>query len=285
MSTKSMLNRCSLQVVVAAASAASPTILAAARLSIAVVSVASASIERTASAQTVTGWGLVGLSNADDIRHVLEVSAGMAHVVARLENGRVACWGDDSFGQCDVPSLAAAATKVVAGGRHTVSVLANGQVRCWGSNENGQCNPPFNLNAPLAIAAGYKHNAAIRSDSTIVCWGFNRWGQCTVPATAQFGVAIAAGKYHTIALRSNGSVSCWGLNSDHQCNPPPSLGPVAKIACVAHRGGHFAQRRAPGRRRCLVLGIEPRRRVDRAAAPRARAGNRRGLLAHRGSAE
>jgi hypothetical protein len=50
----------------------------------------------------------------------------------------------------------------VAGGRHhTIAARADGTVICWGDNSQGQCNVPTGLTASRFVAAGRYHSLAI----------------------------------------------------------------------------------------------------------------------------
>jgi hypothetical protein len=81
----------------------------------------------------------------------------------------------------------------------------------WGDNNYGQCNVPA-LPAGLTyveIAAGAFHTVARRSDGSVVAWGQNLYGQCDVPAlpSGLTYVEIAAGGEQTIA-RYAGCPTC-----------------------------------------------------------------------------
>jgi hypothetical protein len=157
----------------------------------------------------------------------------------------VVAWGDNTFGQCNVPALPTGLSymQVAAGGSydfwpamygHTVALRSDGSVVAWGDNTFGQCNVPtlppgFNY---VEVAAGGVHTLALRSDGSVVAWGNNSAGQCNVPALPSglsYVEVAASGRYdfwqamydgHTVALRSDGSVVAWGDNSYGQCNVP-----------------------------------------------------------------
>ncbi|MEZ4681268.1 MAG: hypothetical protein R2932_44345 [Caldilineaceae bacterium] len=72
------------------------------------------------------------------------------HNCARLVNGTVQCWGDNSQGQLGngtrsasmvpvtVGGLSQPATALAAGFYHTCAVLLDGDIECWGDNARGQ---------------------------------------------------------------------------------------------------------------------------------------------------
>ena len=80
------------------------------------------------------------------------------------------------------------------------------QIVAWGDNFFGQTNVPAGLSDVRAIAAGYNHSLALRSNGLVVAWGDNSGGQTNVPTTLSNVMAIAGGAYHSLALRSNGTV-------------------------------------------------------------------------------
>jgi alpha-tubulin suppressor-like RCC1 family protein len=67
----------------------------------------------------------------------VEVAAGEDHVLARRSDGLVVAWGDNTYGQCNVPS------------------------------------PPPGLSY-VEVAAGKQHAAARRSDGNVVAWATTR---------------------------------------------------------------------------------------------------------------
>jgi alpha-tubulin suppressor-like RCC1 family protein len=110
-------------------------------------------------------------------------------------------------------------TAIAAGAVHTVALEADGSLVAWGDNYYGQTNVPVAaLSEVMAIAAGTFHTAALKSDGSVVAWGDNYYCQVTgTPTTGDSysatatpvilggrvlnGVtAIAAGNQHTLAL-------------------------------------------------------------------------------------
>ena len=70
---------------------------------------------------------------------------------------------------------------VCCGSGHTAAVRADGTVVCWGNNDYGQCNVPVVLDSVVMLSCGGDHTAAVRADGSVVCWGRNEHGQCNVP--------------------------------------------------------------------------------------------------------
>ena len=185
------------------------------------------------------------LDDVEDV-DVEKVAAGSAHSCARLTNGSVWCWGENSAGQLGDGTTTrrltpvkvegiATATAIAAGSNHSCAVVNTETVSCWGLNGNGQLGNGVTLTSasPLAVlrlttatnvAAGSDHNCARLTDKTVWCWGNNSSGQLgngtTTSSSSPVKVsdlkaadAVAAGSSHSCALLTDKTVRCWGDNS------------------------------------------------------------------------
>lgn len=164
-------------------------------------------------------------------RNVVQpLDGGRLFSVALRPDGTVAAWGDNSYGQTDVPAAATNLVAISAGEGHVIGLRADGTLIGWGRNSYGQATPPAEATNIIAIAAGYAHNLALRSDGTVFAWGWDLWGQATVPAEATNVVAIAAGDGHNLALRSDGTVIAWGWDLWGQATVPADATNIVAIA-------------------------------------------------------
>src|ERR1035441_10336804 len=145
--------------------------------------------------------------------------------------GTVVAWGDNSYGQTNVPAGLNGVTAIAAGGSHTVALQRDGTVAAWGDNSYGQTTIPAGLSGVTAIAGGQWYTVVLKSDGTVVAWGDNQYGQTTVPPGLSGVTAIAAGGGHTVVLKSDGTVVAWGANGFfHQATVPVGLSGVTAIA-------------------------------------------------------
>lgn len=186
---------------------------------------------------SVIAWGNndYGQTNVPPtLRYVKSIAAGQHHSLALCEDGTVVAWGANDCGQANVPLGLANVIAVAAGGKHSAALTANGSIIAWGDDTVGQCAVPVDIVNAVAIAAGGEHNLALLSDGTVVGWGSNQAGQIDVPSDLADVVAIAAGKAHSMALCENGTVVVWGDNSRGQCNVPPKLRATALAAGAYH---------------------------------------------------
>ena len=86
-------------------------------------------------------------------RYATAITAGQDHTCALLDNGSVACWGNNDYGQIGVGTTAGAvsiptltspfganrsAVAITAGSYHTCALLDDDDVMCWGSGGTGQ---------------------------------------------------------------------------------------------------------------------------------------------------
>jgi alpha-tubulin suppressor-like RCC1 family protein len=165
---------------------------------------------------------------------------------------QVAGWGDDRYGQTDVPSGLADVIQVAGGYYHSLALKADGTVTAWGATiggfegvDYGQTAVPSDATNVVAIAAGGYHSLALRADGTVVAWGAggkaatnviffppNHYGQSIVPAGLDNVVAIAAGQYHSAAVQSDGRLIVWGGTPfSPVTNIPPAATNIVAVAC------------------------------------------------------
>jgi alpha-tubulin suppressor-like RCC1 family protein len=139
------------------------------------------------------------------------LATGVSHTCARLDNGRIVCWGFNLFGQLGVGMTSnigddeapfptgqvglTAVMTVFAGTHNTCALLpAPGGLRCWGLNNGGQLGyadltnrgdlgttVPLDLpDLPISVtslAIGDNFTCALLTTGEVRCWGVNGKGQ------------------------------------------------------------------------------------------------------------
>jgi alpha-tubulin suppressor-like RCC1 family protein len=176
-----------------------------------------------------------GLRLAFESSHRRLRKPGLLHIACLLSvtasaSPNVVAWGENNYGQTNVPPDLTNAVAVAAGGLHSLGLRADGTVVAWGDNRQGQTNVPADLTNVVAIAAGGLHSLALKADGTVVAWGDNTYGQTKVPLHLEHVVTISAGWSHSLALEADGSVAAWGLNEYEQLNVPTGLANVVTVA-------------------------------------------------------
>lgn len=181
----------------------------------------------------VTSWGdnFYGQLNVPGNNiNLIGIAAGQHHTVAVRNDGLAVAWGDNSSGQTTVPGSLSDVVAVAAGELHSLALARNGTVVGWGDNFFNQTTAPESVTNIIALTAGQRHNLALSTSGNLAAWGYNGFGQTTIPASATNIVAISAGSGHSLALRADRKVFVWGLNSYFQTNLPASATNVIAIA-------------------------------------------------------
>jgi alpha-tubulin suppressor-like RCC1 family protein len=184
-----------------------------------------------------------------------QISAGQLHTCARLGDGRVVCWGDDSAGQIGDGTIGGSrpptavdgiddAVDVAAGGEHTCAVRATGSIVCWGRNDRGQLGDGTTtarstpaevpgITDAVEIGAGLGHSCARHASGTVSCWGSNLFYQLGEAAPLEWrgaplevagvtdAVQLETGFRYNCARRRDGTVLCWGDGTFGQLGREP----------------------------------------------------------------
>ena len=161
---------------------------------------------------------------------VMQIVAGDDHFCARISDGTVRCWGDDSRGQRGLdpngpgdpdagtskPTVTglSGVTQISAAGATTCARTDDGGVFCWGGNDSGELgrplDPPFDEEphpVPERVAiddvervdVGQRSVCATTAAGAVFCWGNDESAQLArgepggpglAPGPAHLGVAV-----------------------------------------------------------------------------------------------
>lgn len=136
----------------------------------------------------------------------------------------VVAWGQNTFGQTNVPADATNIVGVAASSRYSVILRNDGTVFGWGFLNYSLAS----ISNAVAISAGLGHTLALKADGTVHVAG-STFTITNSPADLTNAVAIACGANHSLVLRSDGTVSAWGQPSA-ATNTPPGLSNVVAIS-------------------------------------------------------
>jgi alpha-tubulin suppressor-like RCC1 family protein len=220
---------------------------------------------------------------------VLQVAVGASHSCMLSENGKVACWGDNSTAQIgDTDSEIVLEPRWVeqleevesisAGAGFTCALNGEGQVRCWGIGSEGQLGngaepessavaEVVELSNAVEISAGWAHACARLEDGRVACWGNNEEGQLgdgtwesssspkPVPQLKDV-VSISCGVAHSCAATEPGKVYCWGTDgfgsgmSTFESETPVEIEGVSQASRVTCGRNHTCALFGDGTVRC-----------------------------------
>ena len=184
------------------------------------------------------------------------VRAGPRNTAARRSDGVWGVWGDNTFGQCNLPTPPSGLVyeDVRLSFSHTVALRSDGQVASAGNNTAGECNiPPLPTGMSyLKVDVALYRTLLLRSDGQVVMAGSSGGSSPLVPAlpTGLVYTDLAAAYNYHCALRSDGRAVAW---NGAPSNPVPAL-PWGVYYVDADGGGDLVWlRRSDGQ--VVVLGI------------------------------
>jgi alpha-tubulin suppressor-like RCC1 family protein len=194
-------------------------------------------------------WTFDGAPALVNVPRSIDIAAGANHFMALTAQGRVYCWGENSFGQLgdgttanrDAPQSVNGVYEVAAigtGSNHAFAVTRTGELYGWGNNRDGQVGvghlsdvirkpEKLSVNDKIAsVAGGDRHSVALTTDGKLYSWGNAEYGQL---ATGKLEVSsspklvtnnktfesIAAGANFTVAYRGGGLLTS-GRNNNGQ---------------------------------------------------------------------
>ena len=172
-------------------------------------------------------------------REAKQIVTGSHHTCILLEDGNVACSGDNTFGQLGDDNGGTSNSPVVikgftgrpnvvslaAGADHTCALLMNGEVDCWGKNNLGQLGDGSTTNSSrptkvhnlpasvTAITVGSDHSCALLKSGQSMCWGRNNTGQLGDSTTTNRTQAVAVSnltdsEHRVVAINAGKQDSC-----------------------------------------------------------------------------
>jgi alpha-tubulin suppressor-like RCC1 family protein len=213
------------------------------------------------------------------LTHATSIGLGRYYSCASRADGKVACWGNNLYGQLGDPSRTERSNPdpgVVPGLSNVVQISASsdgscaldaaGSVWCWGDATGKQGVPKRvdGLDHVVEIAVGMLWRCALRSDGAVSCFDWNqlcldpRGVAGHLPPMQVLGpggaLAVAAGSGFACALAPSGKVLCWGGNEhgalgdgtrSYRCSASPVTG-IEDAVEIAAGSEHACARRKEG---------------------------------------
>ncbi|MBL4634109.1 MAG: hypothetical protein JKY56_09560 [Kofleriaceae bacterium] len=183
-------------------------------------------------------------SNSKPAINAVSFAGGSAFTCVLVE-GRVACWGENNYGQLGWGARSGPwvvglndALSISLGEYHACAITSNFGVSCWGRNDNGQAGTSRareTITTPVTVkgleghrivelSAATAHTCVRTTEDKVLCWGNNDWAQLAqedkfaeetpteiaglCPATQ-----LGSSGLSQCALCNAGEVVCWGDQS------------------------------------------------------------------------
>jgi alpha-tubulin suppressor-like RCC1 family protein len=194
----------------------------------------------------------------------VQITGNGAYFCARLDGGKVKCWGDNSQGNLGLGHTADQASPMAllvfskfkqvvattaASDFRTCGIVetpAGDSVMCWGlelkiGNYDELPVQVAGISHAQDLSLGLHHICEATTAGKVYCWGNNESGQCGQPLSKTFvdtpsevpGLTnvrqVAAGRSHTCALTDSDEAYCWGENLP---NPAPYKSSVKKLIAL-----------------------------------------------------
>lgn len=159
------------------------------------------------------------------------MSTGFHNIIAIGESfdgsAVVHAWGDNSYGQADVPNDldAGQVSDVAIGYDCAAATLRDGSIRVWGTCEANEKNVPSGKKFD-AIRLGMGLAVGITWDGELVAWGDNVADLGEKPEDMINILDVAVGTGHILAVDADGGIYGWGPNIWGETNIPESLKPL-----------------------------------------------------------
>ncbi|GJN82453.1 hypothetical protein PLIIFM63780_005993 [Purpureocillium lilacinum] len=163
---------------------------------------------------------------------IIDLAAGMGHVVAVLNNGDAYGWGNCRKTQIGDPGAVVFSPRKIDGIGFQVSRVVcakestcffgdpkSGDMRVMGSNKwELSSKAPAAVPAWTDIGASWGNFYILQEDGSLLGWGRDDHGQLPPPGLPPLK-KIAIGSEHVVALSRAGDVLAWGWGEHGNCGP------------------------------------------------------------------
>jgi len=148
---------------------------------------------------------------------IVDIYAGSAAFGAIDSEGNVYMWGDNTFGQCDVPKNLPPIKDMGIGAHCVIALGVDGKLYGWGTNEYNAMDFIGTEGTFIDVDANSYHTAAVSSDGKVYKWSTaNQGGQKSVPLDLPPIVSVQCNIYSTTAMDAEGNVYTWPKRSQNE---------------------------------------------------------------------
>ena len=168
--------------------------------------------------------------DGQDLLTFVQVSCGTAHACARSLLGELVCWGDNTWGQIDVPP--GTFIDVAAGTYHTCAIESGGTLSCWGVEATETSPPAGTYVEVVSRTDSGQWSCAVDTAGAPVCWGDGVTSDemDVYPETSLSN--LDAGGF-ACGLDTAGSIECWGVYEDYRPSVERPTGTFTRVGVGA----------------------------------------------------
>lgn len=177
-------------------------------------------------------------------RDIVQVSAGLDHMLALDDSGKVYAWGNNRFGLDRVPIEVTAAgpmKQIAAGHQFSLAVSEAGELFFWGNGnliELDSYSIPKEIQFHVEyIQINSSNIIALLDDGSLRVLGLESAPVTTYPIDEKNFTQIAVGDQAAIGLTGKGYVVAWGNNFYQLLDIPPSI--QGKTKAISAGRFHF----------------------------------------------
>jgi YVTN family beta-propeller protein len=174
-----------------------------------IVSSAAGSVTSAPGVLTVSGSfaigsviSLGGPALRDGLSNIVRIAAGYTHALALRNNGTVVAWGDNTFGETQIPPIVSNVVAVAAGNHLSLALKDDGTAVQWGKGGAGVL-----ATGVTAMAAGNQCSLVLKSDGSVSYFGTNG---SSLGGNNFVAVAVGSDATYSAALRNDGTVAVFG---------------------------------------------------------------------------
>lgn len=164
---------------------------------------------------------------------VIDVASGENHLVVLLDRQRIACVGDNKFGQspesiidcCIQGQQHAAVKQLESGWSHSGFLMSDGRVYLWGRNNYGQLGVAATDQGDnngrtmvldvesevIKFCLGSQHGMALTVEETVYTWGWNEHGNCGTGGVENVRSPTRIEGMPNVKDIAAGAGFCWAL--------------------------------------------------------------------------
>lgn len=186
-------------------------------------------------------WGKTKISERIDLKDIpedmgkiVQVSAGVDHILALAEDGTVYSWGNDRLQQVRLPNDIYREGKIIqveAGYQLSMAVTDEGYVHVWGNENINDVRVKRKQQGTISkVVASGDSVIGLTEDGEVVHLGRSESDIDKIPEDLENVVDIAACSTTGAAVTEDGEVVVWGNTQKGQGNVPEMDGKVVQIS-------------------------------------------------------